>query len=82
MKLNSIQYLRAIASILVVYCHAIDIQVYFGISRQQNFYYLQNFGAIGVDLFFVISGFIITYVSRNVLADIPSTKIFLQKRFF
>jgi len=30
-------------------------------SFQQDFLYLQNFGAFGVDIFFVISGFIIPY---------------------
>lgn len=48
---------------MVVHCHAIDLQMLFGTSFQQHFRYLQNFGAIGVDIFFVISGFIISYIS-------------------
>jgi exopolysaccharide production protein ExoZ len=64
-KLNSIQYLRAAAALLVVYCHSIDIQKNFGDLRQSHFFYLENFGAIGVDIFFVISGFIISYISQT-----------------
>ncbi len=64
-KLYSVQYLRAIAALMVVYCHAIDLQMLFGTSFQQKFLYLENFGAIGVDIFFVISGFIISYISRS-----------------
>lgn len=62
-KLYSVQYLRAFAAILVVYCHAIDLQGRFGTSQQEKFRYLENFGAIGVDIFFVISGFIISIIS-------------------
>lgn len=81
MKLNSIQFLRAIAALLVVYAHSIDLQMRFSWSNQQDFYYLQNFGAIGVDLFFVISGFIITYVAHQ-YNGIGQGILFLKKRFF
>ena len=63
-QLNSIQVLRATAAILVAYAHSIDLQILqikYPDSIQQHFYYLQNFGAFGVDIFFVISGFIISY---------------------
>lgn len=80
MKLLSIQYLRAIAVLLVVYCHAIDIQMEFGVSKQQNFYYLQNFGAIGVDIFFAISGFIIAYIAQDSVGPKQATD-FIKKRF-
>jgi peptidoglycan/LPS O-acetylase OafA/YrhL len=65
MKLNSIQFLRAVAALLVVYEHSMDVQIVYAKSWQQDFYHLNNFGCIGVDLFFVISGFIITYVANK-----------------
>ncbi|KAA2239882.1 acyltransferase [Chitinophaga agrisoli] len=80
MKLHSIQFLRSIAALLVVYVHAIDLQMQFSVSKQQNFFYLQNFGAIGVDIFFAISGFIITFVA-NKYTGTKSGFNFLVKRF-
>lgn len=51
-KLLSIQYLRAAAALMVVFFHADGMaQEYFGFAGLQ-------FGAAGVDIFFVISGFI------------------------
>lgn len=51
-KLLSIQYLRAAAALMVVFFHADGMaQEYFHFSGLQ-------FGAAGVDIFFVISGFI------------------------
>jgi len=80
MKLNAIQCLRALAVVLVVYVHSIDLQMTFSKSIQQDLFYLQNFGAIGVDLFFVISGFIITYIA-NEYRGWKDAKHFLAKRF-
>jgi exopolysaccharide production protein ExoZ len=79
-RLKSIQALRALAAVLVAYCHSIDIQMQFSVSRQQHFHYLENFGAIGVDLFFVISGFIITLVARQYVGAKQGLR-FLAKRF-
>ncbi|MGY3213772.1 acyltransferase family protein [Mucilaginibacter sp. HD30] len=78
-KINSIQYLRAIAAILVVYHHCLKF-IGHGSSSQTSFYYLKQFGAIGVDIFFVISGFIIAYVSMH-LNGVDDAVRFLKKRF-
>jgi peptidoglycan/LPS O-acetylase OafA/YrhL len=80
MKINSIQVLRALAVVMVTHVHAIDLQMLFARSVQQNFYYLQNLGAIGVDLFFVISGFIISHVAGSYSGGYDGYK-FLKKRF-
>lgn len=80
-KLYSIQYLRALAAILVVYLHSINLQINCGgVSFQQNFYFLKTIGSLGVDLFFIISGFIICYVSSKE-SGIKSFVYFLKKRF-
>lgn len=57
MKLYALQYLRAVAAIAVVYSH-IAIQV------DSYGQYLAHVGSFGVDIFFVISGFIMVYISR------------------
>jgi peptidoglycan/LPS O-acetylase OafA/YrhL len=80
MKLNSIQFLRAVAALLVVYEHSMDVANQYGSSWQQKFYHLDNFGCIGVDLFFVISGFIITYVANKYNGASQGIH-FLAKRF-
>lgn len=66
MKLHSLQYLRAIAATAVVWSHA-AIQV----DSYKPF--LRETGAFGVDIFFVISGFIMVYIAKE--TDSP-------KRFF
>lgn len=61
-KVNSIHYLRGIAALMVVFYH---------LKARLNDVYAQenlgdllfNSGAFGVDLFFVISGFIICYAT-------------------
>ncbi len=56
-RLHALQYLRAIAALLVVYSHA-TIQV----PAWESF--LPYTGAYGVDIFFVISGFIMVYITK------------------
>lgn len=78
-QLRSIQVLRAIAALLVVYAHGVDAaQAIFPTPlRHLQGNYLENLGIIGVDVFFVISGFVIAYIVRS-----PSTTpgLFLGKR--
>lgn len=75
-KLNSIQSLRGLAAMLVVMFHfrtdlASDIPL-------ANWIFSQ--GAIGVDLFFMISGFIVYYVTVNENGGIKSSTVFFTKR--
>ena len=76
-KINSIQLLRAVAVLLVVHCHILDMQQ--GNPLQRRFFYLQNFGAVGVDIFFVISGFIITVISRTYLPGKQGGYFFVKR---
>ncbi len=57
-ELNQIQWLRAIAAILVVITHFTG-KAYSVKLLDHEF----SSGAIGVDIFFIISGFIMMYVS-------------------
>jgi exopolysaccharide production protein ExoZ len=54
MKLRSVQYLRAIAATMVVFCHASTSLVHRGVAPLLDL----TAGAYGVDIFFVVSGFI------------------------
>ena len=65
MKINSLQLLRAVAVSLVVLIHTSN---FVGVSNDHqrspvaSFYDLIHWGSIGVDLFFVISGFIMILI--------------------
>lgn len=68
-KLHSIQALRGIAAFLVMLFHCAEIQREgLGPDRQAEIELLSGFwnqGYAGVDLFFVISGFVMVYVTQN-----------------
>lgn len=59
--ISSIQFLRAVAALMVVWFHAEFLANAYGGYR----FDFGNAGAAGVDVFFVISGFIITYVTHG-----------------
>jgi len=56
-RLHALQYLRAIAALIVVYSHA-------AIQIAEWKPLLPYTGAYGVDIFFVISGFIMVYITK------------------
>lgn len=72
-KILSIQYLRGIAAILVVLFHSTAL---IGPDWKIT---LRN-GMVGVDVFFIMSGFIIYYITTNKSEINP--KAFFVKRFF
>lgn len=63
-KINSIQVLRGIAALLVTVYHLKEVM-----DKEDPFHreitFLFNSGPAGVSLFFVISGFIMVYITRN-----------------
>jgi peptidoglycan/LPS O-acetylase OafA/YrhL len=61
----SLQFSRGLAAILVIIAHAIDSSRNFGSSYIGSFKHFQNFGAIGVDIFFVISGAIMVIITSK-----------------
>jgi exopolysaccharide production protein ExoZ len=64
-KLLGVQYLRAIAALMVAYLHLlIQIPEYAPFLDVRNLVDMRRLGA-GVDIFFVISGFIMFVTSRN-----------------
>lgn len=79
-KLHSVQLLRALAAMLVVMFHG---QLAFATHVSQPSFaaqtYLFGFGAVGVHIFFVISGFIMVYSSR--FANGFDARAFLRRRF-
>ena len=71
MKIQAIQYIRGLAALLVVIAH--------------NSFFLGEYwvthipGALGVDIFFIVSGFIMTFITHRTSEGADT---FLIKRFF
>lgn len=70
-ELVSVQILRAVAAIGVAAAHSPQIA---------TFLPLANYGAVGVDLFFVISGFVMVYSSQALFGTRGAGRIFLARR--
>ncbi len=79
-KINSIQFLRGLAALIVVIYHTSD---YIKINYTQQVFLgdFFSFGFAGVDLFFVISGFIILFTSKKYINNPTSIGEYLKKRF-
>ena len=78
-NLNLIQVLRGIASLLVVLLHTtVNSKEIFKKEFLGSFF---SFGGAGVDIFFVLSGFIITYTSAKGLTQPRKMLPFLGRRF-
>ncbi len=80
-KIDIVQGLRAVAVLLVVWTHSIVAAGYHSNPRQGTFFYLRSFGACGLDIFFVISGFIVSLVATRAVAKHQgSARTFLSRR--
>lgn len=77
-RLANIQSLRGIAALLVVFSHLLVIEQKY--SPDQFLGSWMSFGMVGVDLFFVISGFIMVYVASNMRRGGKSALEFLFAR--
>lgn len=78
-KLESVQTLRAIAALAVMLCHLFAIEG--GLAERGH--KLTEFwvaGAHGVDLFFVISGFVIIWVASDAQRSLTGASDFLYAR--
>lgn len=72
--IKSIQYLRGIAAVLVVLFHASNALMTHFTQGAKNYF---TWGEAGVDLFFIISGFIMVYITYN--KDISFKNFFLKR---
>jgi exopolysaccharide production protein ExoZ len=79
LSLEGIQVLRAIAALMVVIHHSLEESMA-AVAPFKSMDCLTTFGAAGVDIFFVISGFIMFYVSFPVDRAGPSPISFLSRR--
>jgi len=74
--LVSIQALRAIAALLVFWGHAIN-----AVTAEVAAEFPQLYGPFGVDLFFVISGFVMVYSSERLFGQPDAPIKFFARRF-
>lgn len=81
MKLKSIQFLKAVAVILIVYAYSIELTGKYDKSFQQGFYHLKTIGFIGIDLLFVIVGFLTMYTAST-YAGFQQGVAFLKQAFY
>lgn len=83
-KIESVQVLRAIAAISVVLFHTnqkvVDMYERYGITRTIFNNNLYDMGVCGVDIFFVISGFIMAMITKNLHKTPNAVREFAYKR--
>ncbi len=76
----SIQMLRGIAALMVVIFHMVQAEVVHGAGDNLLNGTLANFGYAGVDLFFVISGFVMTTIASGSYQSPRNALRFLMRR--
>jgi peptidoglycan/LPS O-acetylase OafA/YrhL len=78
---HNLQALRGVACLMVVLFHLGNYEKLFGV-RTPLFREIQWFGFAGVDLFFVLSGFLIASANRKYLGRPAAVPGFLFRRFW
>jgi exopolysaccharide production protein ExoZ len=78
--LNAVQAIRALAALMIAYLHAIGLQVHPSQPFHQHIPGLMDVLSAGVDIFFVLSGFIITHSASRYFGGREALH-FLKKRF-
>ena len=79
-KLEWLQCLRAFSLLVVLAYHVGSvIEIHIGDARLVHWF---GFGHCGVDIFFVISGFILYRLHRSEFGKPENTGLYLKKRFF
>lgn len=77
-KLNFIQSLRGLAALMVVFYHGLPL---IGLPSDSKFYQLLiPGGSWGVDLFFIISGFIMVITTMKSDGSLAYTREFLIRK--
>src|SRR5262245_48017594 len=81
MRLSNLQALRGVACLLVLGFHVAEWELHRGQSPAVHLAgAVEYFGYVGVDLFFVLSGFVITWVSYARLGQRSESLGFLLRR--
>lgn len=82
MKIKSIQALRGIAAVLVVVFHSHSMTTGYAEANyiDKLLHHLGRLGPSGVDVFFVISGFIMVFISYDEFEKSGASRDFLIKR--
>lgn len=80
-SINNIQMLRAIAAILVVMHHFLPHYTAMG-GDIAIIHTVSQWGFVGVDIFFVISGFIMAYTTLSKERTLSNAKTFIKHRLF
>jgi exopolysaccharide production protein ExoZ len=75
-KFLGIQALRIVAACLVVFTHS----TYYAFERLDKHFFVWQRGTRGVDIFFVISGFVMIYASQKLFASPGGWKVFAGQR--
>jgi exopolysaccharide production protein ExoZ len=82
MRLNNLQGLRGIACLLVFIFHIAQLEAHATPDARPIFTPLLSFGFAGVDLFFVLSGFVITWVNFGAIGDRGRLPGYLGRRLW